>query len=58
MVWEHTQHGRLSNFTPEDVAELRAALIEELDRIHRKPELLTSFIRHAGVPIRLRMSSR
>jgi transposase len=52
-VWEHTKHGRLANFTPEDTAELRSVLIEEFHRIHRKRELLSAFIRHAGVPIRL-----
>ena len=54
MVWEHTKHGRLANFTPEDTAELRSALIGEFGRIGRKPELLSSFIRHAGVRVRLR----
>jgi transposase len=54
MVWEHTKHGRLSNFTPEDTAELRSALIGEFSRLHRKPELLSAFIRHAGVRVRLR----
>ena len=53
-VWGYTKHGRLANFTPEDTAELRSVLIEEFDRVHRKPELLSAFIRHAGVPIRLR----
>ena len=53
-VWEHTKHGRLANFTPADTAELRSVLIEEFHRIHRKRELLSAFIRHAGVPIRLR----
>jgi len=54
MVWQHTKHGRLANFAPQDTAELRSALIEEFHRIHRKPELLAAFIRHAGVPVRLR----
>jgi len=54
MVWEHTKHGRLANFAPEDTAELRAVLNEEFDRLHRKPELLSAFIRHAGVRLRLR----
>jgi transposase len=53
-VWEHTKHGRLANFAPEDTAELRAVLVEEFERIHRKPELLAAFIRHAEVPVRLR----
>jgi len=54
MVWQHTKHGRLSNFTPEDTAELRAKLIEEFGRIRAEPELLAAFIRHAKVPVRLR----
>lgn len=58
MVWEHSRHARLSNFTPEDTAESGGVLIEEWDRVHRKPELLSAFIRHAKVPIRLRISSR
>lgn len=54
-VWGHTKHGRLANFTPEDTSELRAVLIEELGRLGRRPDLLASFIRHAGIPIRLRL---
>jgi hypothetical protein len=54
MVWQHTKHGRLSNFTPEDTAELRAELVEEFGRIRGDPELLAAFVRHAKVPVRLR----
>jgi transposase len=54
MVWQHTKHGRLANYTPEDTAELRTAVVGELGRIGRKPELLSAFIRHAGVRVRLR----
>ena len=54
MVWEHTKHGRLANFTPEDTAELRSVLIEEFGRLHHKCELLAAFLRHAGVRLRLR----
>jgi transposase len=57
-VWEHTKHGRLANFTPEDTAELRSAVEGELRRLGRSPRLLASFIRHAGIPIRLQKSSR
>jgi transposase len=53
-VWGHTKHGRLSNFTPEDTAELRAVLVEEFERLHGRADLLAAFIRHAKVPIRLR----
>jgi hypothetical protein len=37
--------------------ELRAALVEELGRLHQRPRLLKSFIRHAAIPIRLRTES-
>jgi transposase len=53
-VWGHAKYGRLANFTPEDTAELRSVLVEEFSRLHRKPELLSAFIRHAGVRVRLR----
>ena len=58
MVWQHTKHARLSNFTPDDVAELRATVLAELERLHGRPDLLAAFIRHAKVPIRLHVSSR
>jgi transposase len=54
-VWGYTKYGRLANFAPEDTAELRAALVAELGRLHRRPKLLASFIRHARIPIRLRL---
>src|SRR4051794_36379489 len=54
MVWQHTKHGRPANFAPGDTAELRSELIGELLRVQRSPELLSAFIRHARIPIRLR----
>jgi transposase len=57
-VWQHTKHGRLANFTPEDTTELRSAVEGELRRLQRRPMLLASFIRHAKVPIRLPQSFR
>src|SRR5690242_19199058 len=53
-VWQHTKHGRLANFAPEDTGELRSELIQEFVRLQRSPALLAAFIRHAGIPIRLR----
>jgi transposase len=57
-VWGYTKYGRLSNFTPEDTVELRAVLSEELERLDDRSDLLATFIRHAGVPIRLSQLSR
>ena len=56
-VWQHTKHGRLANFAPEDTRELRRVLIEELDRVHSRPDLLAAFLKHAEVPVRVRKSS-
>jgi transposase len=53
-VWQHTKHGRLANFAPQDTSELRAELVKEMERLHRRPKLLASFIRRARIPIRLR----
>jgi hypothetical protein len=58
MVWQHAKHARLSNSTPEDVVELRATVAAELERLHGKPGLLSAFIHHAKVPIRLQVASR
>jgi transposase len=54
-VWGYTKYGRLANFAPEGTDELRATLVAEFGRLHRRPKLLASFIRHAAVPIRLRL---
>jgi transposase len=54
MVWQHTKHGRLANFAPEDTTKLRSEMIREFVRLHESPELLTAFIRHAKIPVRLR----
>jgi hypothetical protein len=56
-AWQHTEHGRPANFTPEDTEGLRTAVPRELTRLHRSPTLLASFIRHK-IPIRLPRSFR
>jgi transposase len=57
-VWQHTKHGRLANFAPEDTWELRKVLIEEFDRLHNRPDLLAASLRRAGIPVRVRRPSR
>ncbi len=51
MYWQHAKHARLANFAPEDTMELRRVLIGEFDRLHRRPDLLAAFIKHARVPV-------
>jgi transposase len=58
MVWQHVKYSRLANFAPEDVDELRSEMIRECRRLQESPELLSSFIRHARIPIRFRKLSR
>jgi transposase len=52
-VWGWTKYHRLPNYSPEDTRELRFRLWEELSNLRERPDLLTSFIRHAGIPLRL-----
>lgn len=52
-VWGWTKYHRLPNFAPEDTHELRARLCSELSSLRGQPDLLASFIRHAGIPLRL-----
>lgn len=50
-VWGYTKYHRLPNYAPEDTKELRSRLWDELSALRRRPDLLSSFIRHAGIPI-------
>jgi transposase len=52
-VWGHTKYHRLPNYAPEDTWELRSRRIVERSALRRRPDLLASFIRHAGIPLRL-----
>jgi transposase len=52
-VWGWTKYHRLPNYAPEDIYELRSRLCSELSSLRRRPDLLDSFIRHAGIPLRL-----
>jgi hypothetical protein len=58
MVWQHVKYSRLANFAPEDTDELGPEMIREFLRLEESHDLLSSFIRHAGIPIRLRKLSR
>ncbi len=52
-VWGYTKYHRLPNYAPESTHELRSRLCSELSSLRRRPDLLASFIRHAGIPLRL-----
>ncbi len=52
-VWGGTKYHRLANFAPGDTDELRVRIWGELLALRGRPDLLASFIRHAGIPLRL-----
>jgi transposase len=56
-VWGWTKYHRLPNYAPEDTWALRCRLIAEFSALRSRRDLLASFIRHAGVPIQLRVPS-
>ena len=51
-AWGHARFGRLANFALEDTRERRRVMIQEFDRLHRRPDLLASFLRPARIPVR------
>jgi hypothetical protein len=44
-IWRCLKFGRLANYNPSDLDTLRGKVIQELDRLRNRPELLKSFIR-------------
>jgi putative transposase len=44
-IWRYVKYGRLANYTPPDLAVLRATVNAELSRLRALPDLLRSFIR-------------
>lgn len=50
-VWCWTKYGRLCNLAPVDVTELRTHIWEALLALKQQPQLLTSFILHARLPL-------
>ncbi len=50
-VWGGTRCHRLATFAPGDTDELRVRLWGELLAPRGRPDLLASFIRHAGIPL-------
>jgi len=44
-LWSHIKYGRLPNYTPFDLSELRNTVTTELERLQREPHLLRAFIR-------------
>jgi transposase len=50
-VWSWTKYAQLCNLAPADVAELHQHIWDTLSALKDQPQLLTSFILHARVPL-------
>jgi transposase len=49
-VWSYVKYGRLANYAPQDLGELRPRLTEELTRVAEQPKLLRALFSRAGLP--------
>lgn len=52
-LWSYLKYGRLANFTPDDVSEIRDEVRTEVTRLRRRPTLFRSFFRHSRLPFRV-----
>jgi transposase len=52
-VWGYVKYHRLPNFTPPDLGVLRSSVIQELDRVAGRSDLLRAFVRATKLPIGL-----
>jgi transposase len=52
-VWGYTKYGRLANFAPTSVQELRERVDAELQRLKRQAYFLYRFIDHTNLPLQL-----
>jgi transposase len=52
-VWSYLKYGRLANFAPDDVGQIRDAVRREARRVARSSSLLKAFFRHSELPFRV-----
>jgi len=52
-IWRYVKYGRLTNYTPADLALLRRTVTAELDQLRGREDLLASFIRFTRLPLAL-----
>jgi transposase len=48
-IWSYIKYGRLPNYAPFDLTELRKTLTAELRRLRKHPDLLFAFIKRTGL---------
>jgi len=50
-VWGYVKYGRLANYCPKSLDELRETVTSELCRVRTRPDLLRSFFRATGLEL-------
>lgn len=50
-VWSYVKYGRLPNYTPHHLGELRGRITQEFSRLQKRPDLLRSFFDHTGLSL-------
>jgi transposase len=51
MVWAYVKYGRLANYCPYHLNELRMTITAEFTRLKHKQKLLRSFLAHTGLSL-------
>jgi putative transposase len=50
-VWAYVKYGRLANYCPKDLDQLRTRVSSELSRVSKRPDLLKSFFHATGLEL-------
>jgi hypothetical protein len=50
-IWRHIKYGRIPNYAPQNLSELRQTVTAELDRLRKRPHLLRGFVRFTKLPV-------
>ena len=50
-VWSYVKYGRLANYCPDSLTELRERITAEFDRLTKQPDLLASLFCHTGLTL-------
>jgi transposase len=53
LLWSYFKYGRLANFAPDTVEEIRHQVCRERRCLGRRPQLLRSFFRHSALSFRV-----
>jgi putative transposase len=50
-VWSYVKYGRLANYCPSGLCELRTAVSKQLTRLKSRPDLLRAFLDSTGLTL-------